>query len=239
MRYLRLTGPIAQLRPSPALLVALLALFIALGGSAFAVTRINGSNIQNATISGKKLKMRTIKAKRVANDTLKGRQIDESTLGVVPRAASADVLETLPVETVRPRNSEVLFRSGPFTIVGSCEPVNPGPNQLDQIARVTLTSSEDGTAVSPGKTGDNPNAQLSANSPFTLSHVVASARGQTGFRNPTVDYAFDHGFEAFTPGQAAISGQIQPMSQFGPLPGSETNLCRFQGFVVNSGTPQP
>jgi hypothetical protein len=66
-------------RPSPAMVVALLALFVALGGTGYAAVKINGKNIRNHTISGKKLK----------RNTLTGTQIRESRLGTVPRAAYA------------------------------------------------------------------------------------------------------------------------------------------------------
>jgi hypothetical protein len=65
--------------PSPSMIVALLALVVALGGTAYAASQINGSTIKNGTISGKKLK----------TDTLSGKQIKESTLGTVPSASRA------------------------------------------------------------------------------------------------------------------------------------------------------
>jgi hypothetical protein len=61
--------------------IALLALFVALGGTTYAAaTSINGKLIKNGTITGKKLKA----------DTLGGTQVKESTLGVVPSATRAD-----------------------------------------------------------------------------------------------------------------------------------------------------
>ena len=60
--------------------IALLALFVALGGTGYAATSINGKLITNGTISGQKLK----------KDTLGGRQVKESKLGKVRRAARAD-----------------------------------------------------------------------------------------------------------------------------------------------------
>jgi hypothetical protein len=59
--------------------VATLALFIALGGSSYAVSKISGSQIRNASIAGKKLK----------RNTLGGARIKESRLGTVPRARNA------------------------------------------------------------------------------------------------------------------------------------------------------
>ncbi len=47
-------------RPSPSMGVALVALFIALGGTGYAAIKINGKNIKNGTVSGKKLKNRTL-----------------------------------------------------------------------------------------------------------------------------------------------------------------------------------
>jgi hypothetical protein len=60
--------------------IALLALFVALGGTTYAATSINGKNIKKGTISGKALK----------SNTLTGTQIKESKLGKVPSATHAD-----------------------------------------------------------------------------------------------------------------------------------------------------
>ena len=62
--------------------IALLALFVALGGSSYAALRISGSQIQNRSIAGKKLK----------RNTLGGATIRESRLGKVRRARRADRL---------------------------------------------------------------------------------------------------------------------------------------------------
>jgi hypothetical protein len=66
-------------RLSYANVVATLALFIALGGSSYAVTQINGSALKNNSVSGKKL----------IRNTLGGTRIKESRLGTVPRARNA------------------------------------------------------------------------------------------------------------------------------------------------------
>jgi hypothetical protein len=67
---------------TPATVIATIALFVALGGSSYAVLRINGSQIENRSISGKKLK----------RNTLGGVTIKESRLGKVRRARRADRL---------------------------------------------------------------------------------------------------------------------------------------------------
>jgi hypothetical protein len=66
--------------------VALLALFVALGGSGYAAVRVNGRSIVDRSIAGSKLK----------HNTLTGTQIDESRLGRVPSAADTDFLNGRP-----------------------------------------------------------------------------------------------------------------------------------------------
>ncbi len=61
-------------RLSYANVVASLALFLTLGGSAYAVSRISGSNLVNRSVTGRKLKA----------DTVTGTEIRESTLGNCP-----------------------------------------------------------------------------------------------------------------------------------------------------------
>jgi hypothetical protein len=70
--------------------IALLALFVALGGTGYAAATINGKLIKNGTIGGKKLKNQTISGKKLKKDTLGARQVKESTLGKVPSATLAD-----------------------------------------------------------------------------------------------------------------------------------------------------
>ena len=66
-------------RPSPAMIVALIALFVALAGTAYAAQTINGGAIMKQTIGAGKLK----------HKTLTGYQINTNKLGVVPTAKRA------------------------------------------------------------------------------------------------------------------------------------------------------
>ncbi len=75
---------------NPASLIAMVALFVALGGVSYAAATINGKDIKNGTIAGKKLKNKAVTGGKVKNDSLTGTQVNEGTLGKVPSAASAD-----------------------------------------------------------------------------------------------------------------------------------------------------
>jgi hypothetical protein len=66
-------------RLSYANVMATIAMFLALGGSSYAVSQVNGKRIKPRSITGSKIK----------KNTLTGKQIKESKLGTVPRAGAA------------------------------------------------------------------------------------------------------------------------------------------------------
>jgi len=70
--------------------VALLALFVALGGSASALVVVTTKNIKNGTIRGKDIHKRTLSSARIKKNGLGGSVIKESSLGKVRNAAHAD-----------------------------------------------------------------------------------------------------------------------------------------------------
>jgi hypothetical protein len=93
--------------PSPALVVAALALFVALGGTVYAAkkARIDGKAVKVKSLPGNRLKLRSIAANRLKPGVLKGvlagqsgpitgAEVDELTLGQVPEAAHAISADT-------------------------------------------------------------------------------------------------------------------------------------------------
>jgi hypothetical protein len=93
--------------PPPALVVAGLALFVALGGTVYAAkkARIDGKAVKVKSLPGNRLKPHTIAANRLKRGVLKGvlaaqsgpitgAEIDELTLGQVPEAAHAISADT-------------------------------------------------------------------------------------------------------------------------------------------------
>ena len=57
-------------RPRASTVIASLALFVALGGSATAATLITGAKIKNGTITGKDIKNSTVTGAKVKNGSL-------------------------------------------------------------------------------------------------------------------------------------------------------------------------
>jgi hypothetical protein len=75
--------------PSPAMVVALIALFVSLGGSAYAVATIGSDDIINGSIRNRDFKDGTLRGQEAKRDGFGGGAIKESTLGAVPSATSA------------------------------------------------------------------------------------------------------------------------------------------------------
>lgn len=93
---------VLALRPSPALVIACIALFIALGGVSYGLATgdVDSREIRNNTIRTQDLRNNdiraidirnsTIRSRDVALNTLTGSDVAESKLGQVPSAAKAD-----------------------------------------------------------------------------------------------------------------------------------------------------
>jgi hypothetical protein len=79
--------------PSPAMVVALIALFVSLGGSAYAVATIGSDDIINGSIRNRDFKDGTLRGQEAKRDGFGGGAIKESTLGQVPSAGFAGVAD--------------------------------------------------------------------------------------------------------------------------------------------------
>ena len=78
-------------RPSPALIISLIALFISMGGVSYglATGSIDGREIKNSTIRGKDVRNSSLTGGDVRNNALTGADVRESSLGPVPVATAA------------------------------------------------------------------------------------------------------------------------------------------------------
>lgn len=65
-------------KPSPALIISLIALFVALGGTVYAAGHIRGKTIKKGSEPGNRIK----------KNTITGKQVKESSLGAVPNASA-------------------------------------------------------------------------------------------------------------------------------------------------------
>ena len=77
-----------RLLPSPAMVVALIALVMSLGGSAYALV-ITGASIRNNTVTGKDIRKHSLRGHDLRANSVGGGGIKESSLGPVPAAFAA------------------------------------------------------------------------------------------------------------------------------------------------------
>ena len=122
-------------RPSPALVVAIVALFMALGGTSYAALKITGNNVVNRSLGGNEMK----------KNTLDGDEIKESALGPVPKAIDADTVGGQPASSFMTKTTR-----------GFEAPIPPVQNIANNAVVGTLADLTPGTYVVTAKlTYDN------------------------------------------------------------------------------------
>jgi hypothetical protein len=176
-------------RPSPAMAVAMTALVVAMVGTGYAASKINGSSIKKDSVP----------ANRIEKNSLGGKQVKESKLGKVPSAAqadnatNADSAETVGGITVRRfavklpsgQGETALINVGGVTLNGRCEFGAPGqhgigaqanPGSPSMVAAVTATNTGD-DVVEAFKTANFGSLDLGApgvNPPASIGHFIAT-----------------------------------------------------------------
>lgn len=133
--------------PSPAMLVALAALFVALGGSAYAAIRITGANVVNNSLVGADIKNKALAGRDVKPDSLgripiKEERLDASKFGTVKNSLAVGGMTAKKVEpfSLGVGQSREFLKEGPFTLTANCRA--SGGNQVAEI--VIGTGSNDG-----------------------------------------------------------------------------------------------
>jgi hypothetical protein len=142
---------IVSRRPSAALVIACLALFVALGGVGYAAATVGSAAIVDNSIKSKDVRNEGLRGKDVRANTLKGADVDESSLGQVPSAANADnaANATNATNAANAANADTVggIAPGALTIgrssLGGCE---PGTTFAD-CASVTLPMPRAGRVI--------------------------------------------------------------------------------------------
>lgn len=213
-------------RPTAPMVVAIVALVVAMTGSAIAgplKTVIDGSSIKKHSIPGN----------RLIDHTLTGQQIDVSKLGTVPSAANALKLGGRPAASylaaskllrwdfkMNIGNAPHTLTFGPLKFIASC--TQDGANT---DAALTVKTTEKGTYVS-WDTLDEPNSTNSA-----IINPTSKPYFITGQDTAMPDDGNSQSFEAFDPaGKLAIFSTAETLGVAINTPGAD---CRFFGYLVN------
>jgi hypothetical protein len=171
-----------RLLPSPAMVVAVVALVMSLGGSAYALV-ITGKSIRNGSITAKDIRNRSLTGTDIRRNKIGGGTVKESSLATVPAAFIAHggaryAVVTATGQLARGRDVSSVARTGDgryqvifnadirgcayFATIG--DPSAAGPPQNSQISVSSLASNVNGVAVRT----ENGNNSSQANRPFHL-----------------------------------------------------------------------
>jgi hypothetical protein len=233
-------------RPSHGTVVAYLALFVALGGSAYAAATIGPSNIKNDAVRSRHIKDGAVKnpdlgansvgTGKVLDNTLTGADINELTLGKVPSAANADSANSLNGATaadfvsagtvrrfgpvvVSPGQGPNLLSVGPFTFfVASCVIANPHGE-----AAIQLSSSEAHSAYSAFQASAGSGNGTRGSGDFSTALDLGTAE----FASGTPGMSIESG-TAVAPSGKQITFQVYEATEIG----GQTGKCVFGGTVI-------
>jgi len=224
---------ILRRRPSPALMVAAIALFAALSGSAYALS-ITGASVVNGSLTGADVKNRSLTQADLKGRALKGTLMIKDSVGY--NAVKEQVLDASKLKQVNSskdsdriggaegmridpffldnNQSKAVATVGPFTLTARCR-----TDGADQIAEIVVQTNQNNAAID-GATKDTS---------FNIGETVALVAAQA----PTGTPAFDQeaAGAAIAPDSTEILGQelYAGVSVLGQL-----NRCRFGGLLLTS-----
>ncbi len=217
-------------RPSPALVIAAIALFAALSGTAYALT-ITGANVKNGSLTGDDIRNRSLTQSDLRGRSLKGtlmlkdsvgynavkeEVLDASKFKEVKSAESADSIGGVSVRrfetlSLDPGGSAGLTTAGPFTITARCR-----VEGADHVAEIVLQTNQNGSAVD----GADDDAA------FQIGETAALVRAQAAAGTPV--FAQEEAGTAVAPdGTEILGGQLYA----GASVLGQAGKCRFGGLI--------
>lgn len=201
----------SKFRVSPAMVVAVVALFVAMGGVGYAAATISSGQIVNNSVRGKDIRNSTILGKDVGKNTLTGSDVAESKLGKVPSSAKADSASTAAnaaatdgvslasVNFRAPKGTAAteFFNQGGLKLIGTCSAggdLNVVANSTVNDAAITVGTIDNSTTTdSGGDTGPTDTPAYRDDDDFDLAQNVSafpgggaddSAQGSLVYANP-------------------------------------------------------
>jgi hypothetical protein len=231
-------------RPSPALIVALIALFVSLSGVSYGVAtgfidsreiknnevrsldlrnnQIRTRDLRNNEIRGIDIRNSTVQSRDIALNAVTGDDVREDTLQKVPSALQADSATTATtaggVNTLRVIGPTTVAEGAPAVVLATHGPFTVrGECATGTEAQLTISTSENNSAA--GGTGaQNPDLDV-VDGPFQIAALS----------DPVNRYAHSTAF-AFSPSGRSFTGQ------FGLYRDTlATGSCRFHGHLALAG----
>jgi hypothetical protein len=197
---------IGSKRPSPALVISILALFVALGGSAYAAKKIGSNEIKANAITTGKIKKNAVTTAKIKKNAVTGDKINEGTLGPVPSATNAtnatnfSRFHTSGLKKLSIGQSVTLLAIGPFTITSECLDNGGDPEAFSYLTTSQVGSSMWGYHEEFYEADFNPGTKAQVGYGASSSGPEVANYGYSGY------YA---GFVAFSgDGGTLLSGEV-------------------------------
>jgi hypothetical protein len=211
-------------RPSPALVISLVALFVALGGTGYAAFRVDSEDIAPGAVTQEK----------IAPGAVTGGKVKESTLKQVPSAKTAQQLSFMRQFFIKlgAGQSQTIATNGNVKLIALCIPDSPAAGDTD--VRIVAETSDTGTVMNgdnnyDGSTGGGFMPQGANGARTLVSQISSGQPDQTD-----VDGFIDNGWVIGADGKGFSISAEQTVLGVNHL-GSR---CTFIGFVnyINRST---
>jgi len=178
--------------PSPAMLVACIALFVALGGTSYAAIKlpansvgtkqikksaVTAAKVKNATLTGAKVKDATLTGAKLANST-----VDAAKVGAIP---GARVRRTTPLSTTSGVTAVVSYDTSDFNVGGVYDSAHPSRMTAPIAGRYLIIASARWASDVNGRRSLALELNYGTPTPVQIarSNVTADTWGATAF-NP-------------------------------------------------------
>jgi hypothetical protein len=183
-------------RPSPAMIVAVVALFAGTGGVGYAAATIDSGNVVDNSLRSKDVRNRNLRGEDVQKNSLGGTAIKESALAKVPSAGSADAAQhaTSAQDAVNAQNAASAQNAVNAETAAAVGPDGVGPAAL-QSSSVTgpkMGSVVIRTDTIPVQTGESEYESVNCESGEQLLSGGASWSGDTDADGANLDIVFSY-----------------------------------------------
>jgi hypothetical protein len=234
-----------RLRPSPAMIVALIALFVAMGGVSYGFAtgtidtreikdndvrsrdirnnEIRTRDLRNNEVRGLDIRNSTIQSRDIALNAVTGADVKEDTLGKVPSAALADsATSASSVSTLKTIPvTTVAERADPVVLATHGPLTLTGECATGAVGRLFVSTTENNSAAAAAGTGadvSQPDLDSSA-PPFMLGELGGMPTPAYGVRS----------ISAFAPSGKGFAGDVALFRD------AVAGRCRFHGSLSLQG----
>ncbi len=169
---------------STASAIGVVALVFAMGGAAYAGSKVDSGDLARGSVTATKLAKGSVTTSKIQDDAVTGQKVDEATLGAVPTVAGRETF----FQPLTSGQSVEIARVGRITLMAHC--AQGGPGGTDQVS-ITARTAQDGAVLDGTDDHDGTSSFLDVATPEPDAELVYNS-APSGVVN--VDNDADEGF---------------------------------------------